>query len=196
MPITLTLRSKAWPSFIRLNPGVVGSNPTRGMDICVRLFCVQVEALRRADPPSKESYWLCIGLRNQGPTKGCTAIYEGTKVAHNWKHRSGDIRWNFKYIIWSTHSTDYEQLYILRCDVKLNVSMERSASIFRVPPAGMGFAYKRNTAKMDTSISFETSLNLYRNTRRHMPECLFNPPLLVNRRQNAINVAWVCCCCN
>jgi hypothetical protein len=34
--------------------------------------------LRRADPPSKESYRLCIGLRNwksgQGPTKGCRAI--------------------------------------------------------------------------------------------------------------------------
>jgi hypothetical protein len=28
------------------------------------LFCVQVAALRRADPPSEESYRLCIGLRN------------------------------------------------------------------------------------------------------------------------------------
>jgi hypothetical protein len=48
------------------------------MDNCVRLFCVQVEALRRADPPSKESYRLCIGLRNwksgQVPTKGRRAI--------------------------------------------------------------------------------------------------------------------------
>jgi hypothetical protein len=26
--------------FTRSNAGVVGSNPTRGMDICVRLFCV------------------------------------------------------------------------------------------------------------------------------------------------------------
>jgi hypothetical protein len=43
----------------------------------VFMFCVQVAALRRADPPSKESYRLCIGLRNlksgQGP-KGYTAI--------------------------------------------------------------------------------------------------------------------------
>jgi hypothetical protein len=36
------------------------------MDVCVCvyfvfvLFCVYVEALRRADPPSKESYRLCI----------------------------------------------------------------------------------------------------------------------------------------
>jgi hypothetical protein len=48
------------------------------MSVCVYsvfvLFCVQVAALRRADPPSKESYGLCIGLRNwkggQGPTRG------------------------------------------------------------------------------------------------------------------------------
>jgi hypothetical protein len=46
--------------------------------ILFMLFCVQIEALRRADPPSKESYRLCIRLRNwkssEGPTKGCKAI--------------------------------------------------------------------------------------------------------------------------
>jgi hypothetical protein len=53
------------------------------MDVCVRLFLsvlfyVQVAALRRADPPSKESYRLCKRLRDwksgQGPTKGCRDI--------------------------------------------------------------------------------------------------------------------------
>jgi hypothetical protein len=38
------------------------------MSVCVYsvfvLFCVQVAALRRAKPPSKEPYQLCIGLRN------------------------------------------------------------------------------------------------------------------------------------
>jgi hypothetical protein len=29
------------------------------------LFCVWVEALRWADPPSKGSYRLCIGLKNK-----------------------------------------------------------------------------------------------------------------------------------
>jgi hypothetical protein len=51
------------------------------MSVCVYsmfvLSCVQVVTLRRADPPSKEYYRLCIGLRNwksgQGP-KGCRAI--------------------------------------------------------------------------------------------------------------------------
>jgi hypothetical protein len=42
-PITVTTRSKAWTVFARLNAGIVGSNPTRGMDVCVRLFCVCVD---------------------------------------------------------------------------------------------------------------------------------------------------------
>jgi hypothetical protein len=42
------------------------------------LSCLLIAALRRADPPSKDSYRLCKRLRNwksgQGPTKGCRAI--------------------------------------------------------------------------------------------------------------------------
>jgi hypothetical protein len=63
-PIKVTARSKAWTVFARSKVGTVGSNPSRGMDVWVYsvfvLFCVQVAALRRADPPSKESYQLCI----------------------------------------------------------------------------------------------------------------------------------------
>jgi hypothetical protein len=33
--------------------------------VCLRLFCVQVAALRRADPPSKESYRLCVRNRKK-----------------------------------------------------------------------------------------------------------------------------------
>jgi hypothetical protein len=55
-------RSEARTDFSSSNTGVVGSNPTRGMDVCPRfsvLCCpVRVEVLRRADPPSKESYQL------------------------------------------------------------------------------------------------------------------------------------------
>jgi hypothetical protein len=39
-PMTVTVRSKAWDVFAHSNTGIVGSNPTRGMDVCVRLFCV------------------------------------------------------------------------------------------------------------------------------------------------------------
>jgi hypothetical protein len=56
--------SKAWTASIRSNTGIMDSNPTPGMDICVCvyylfvLFCVQVAVLRRADHSSKESYRL------------------------------------------------------------------------------------------------------------------------------------------
>jgi hypothetical protein len=40
LPITVAARCKAWTVFARSNTGVVGSNPIRGMDVCVRLLCV------------------------------------------------------------------------------------------------------------------------------------------------------------
>jgi hypothetical protein len=61
-PITLAARSKAWTVFARSNAGIVDSNPTQGMVVCVCIYSVfvlsgvQVAALWRADPPSKESY--------------------------------------------------------------------------------------------------------------------------------------------
>jgi hypothetical protein len=39
-PITVAARSKAWNVFARSNSGIVSSNPTQGMDVCLRLFCV------------------------------------------------------------------------------------------------------------------------------------------------------------
>jgi hypothetical protein len=59
MPITEAARSKAQPVSARFNAATVGSSPNRGIDVCV-----QVAALRRADPPSKEFYRLCMELRN------------------------------------------------------------------------------------------------------------------------------------
>jgi hypothetical protein len=41
-PITVGARSKARTVFARSNTEVVGSNPTPGMFVCVRLFCVDV----------------------------------------------------------------------------------------------------------------------------------------------------------
>jgi hypothetical protein len=47
-------RSKAWNVFARSQAEIVVSNPTQGVDVCLRLFCffccpVQVAALCRAD---------------------------------------------------------------------------------------------------------------------------------------------------
>jgi hypothetical protein len=66
----MAVRSKVWTVFARSDARIVGSIPTQVMDVCVCvysvfvLFCMYLAALRRADPPSKESYQLCIGLRN------------------------------------------------------------------------------------------------------------------------------------
>jgi hypothetical protein len=42
MPITVAARSKAWTVLVRSIAGIVGSNPSQGMDVCVRLLCVYV----------------------------------------------------------------------------------------------------------------------------------------------------------
>jgi hypothetical protein len=41
-PNAVAERSKTWTVFARLNTGMLGSNPTWGMDVCMRLFCVCV----------------------------------------------------------------------------------------------------------------------------------------------------------
>jgi hypothetical protein len=63
--IIVAARSKAWIAFARSKTGILGSNPTRGMGVCVRLSCICVaprvgSGLAMADSPSKESYLLCI----------------------------------------------------------------------------------------------------------------------------------------
>jgi hypothetical protein len=40
--ITVAARSKAWTVFANSNTWIVGSNPTLGVDVCMRLFCVCV----------------------------------------------------------------------------------------------------------------------------------------------------------
>jgi hypothetical protein len=73
-------RSKAWTVFARSNAEIVGSNSTRGMDVCVRLFCVCVVLCIGSglvtdwSPVQGVLPTVCIGSRNwksgQGPTKG------------------------------------------------------------------------------------------------------------------------------
>jgi hypothetical protein len=56
----MAAQSKKSSVFDRSNTGIVGSNSAWGMDVFQRSFMlccpVWVEALRQADPPSKESY--------------------------------------------------------------------------------------------------------------------------------------------
>jgi hypothetical protein len=44
-PITVAALSKAWNVFTRSIIGIVGSNPTRDMDVCPRFFCICVQGV-------------------------------------------------------------------------------------------------------------------------------------------------------
>jgi hypothetical protein len=64
-------RSKAGTVYDSSNIGIAVSNPASGMNVCPRvsvLCCpVSVEALRRADSPSKESYQNVSICRSRSP---------------------------------------------------------------------------------------------------------------------------------
>jgi hypothetical protein len=79
VPVTVAAPAKVWTIFARSNTAIVGSNPTQGMDVCVRLFCLCCSVCRQRPwdgliPSLSSPYRLCIGLRNwksgQGSTTG------------------------------------------------------------------------------------------------------------------------------
>jgi hypothetical protein len=83
LPITVAARSKAWTVFARSNPGIIGSNPTGGMDVCVCVYSVCVvlcegSGLATGWSPVHRVLPTVCRLRNwksgQGPTKGSRAI--------------------------------------------------------------------------------------------------------------------------
>jgi hypothetical protein len=71
MPVSMAERSKATTDYDRSNIGIAGSNRASGMDVCPRVsvlcYPVSVQALRRADPPSKESYENVSICRSRSP---------------------------------------------------------------------------------------------------------------------------------
>jgi hypothetical protein len=68
--ITVAARSKAWNIFARSKAGIVGSNPTQGMDVCLCLFCVCIgSGLAMGWSPVQGVPPTVLGLRNWSETK-------------------------------------------------------------------------------------------------------------------------------
>jgi hypothetical protein len=70
MTITMAAPSKAWTVFVRSNAGIVGSDSTKGMDVCVCLFCVCiVSCLAKGWSAVQGVLSTVLGLRNWSETK-------------------------------------------------------------------------------------------------------------------------------
>jgi hypothetical protein len=78
--------------FARSNTEIVGSHPTRGMDVCVRLFCVCVVLC------------ICSGLEmGRSPVQGVLPIaYYTSKLKRDAKaQQNGGSEWD----MWKRHKT-------------------------------------------------------------------------------------------
>jgi hypothetical protein len=72
-PVTVPARSKAWTVFSRSNAGIVSSNPTQGMDVCLCLFCVSIgSGFATGWSPIQGVLPTVLGLRNWSETKRFT----------------------------------------------------------------------------------------------------------------------------
>jgi hypothetical protein len=69
-PITVAARPKARTVFARSNAGIVGSNPTQGMDVCMCVYSVCVgSGLATGWSPVQGVLPTLLGLRNWSETK-------------------------------------------------------------------------------------------------------------------------------
>jgi hypothetical protein len=107
-------RSKASTVFGHSNTGIVVSNPTWGMDVCPRfsvLCCsVEVEALRRADPPSKESYQLSNRFRAQNWSYTVIIFFP---LLWMWGIKYSELGWDFtlSQVLHIYYKKSYNQLH-------------------------------------------------------------------------------------
>jgi hypothetical protein len=88
--ITAAARSVAWTIFARSNTGIVGSNPTQGMDVCLLLFSVG-SGLETCWSTIQGALPTALGLRNWSETKSFTDALR-SKWEQTWK-KDGDRQW-------------------------------------------------------------------------------------------------------
>jgi hypothetical protein len=71
MAVTAAARFKKWTVFARSNAGIVGSNPTQGMGVCLCLFCVRIGT---GWSPIQGVLPTVLGLRNWSEIKRFTDV--------------------------------------------------------------------------------------------------------------------------
>jgi hypothetical protein len=108
MSITMAIQCEVWTACARSKTGVVGSNLTWGMDVCVRLFCVCVVLCVRTG--------LATGW---SPVQGVLPTVYRIKKLKNWSrfkglesHRRGKKQFHKEYEIGRTWSRPVR--YLLR----------------------------------------------------------------------------------
>jgi hypothetical protein len=91
LPIAVATPSAAWNVFARSNTGIVGSNPTRGMD--VRVYCVFVlsSSLPTGWSPIQKFLPTLI-LRNWSETKRFTDALMLQVEQHEWQNEEEEVR--------------------------------------------------------------------------------------------------------
>jgi hypothetical protein len=92
-PVTVASRSKTWTVFARSKSGIVGSNPTLGMDVCLRLFCVCIcSGLVTGWYLIQGVLPTVLGLRNWSETKRFTDAL-CSKVGATGKREREWVQW-------------------------------------------------------------------------------------------------------
>jgi hypothetical protein len=107
LPIKVAARSKGCTLFARSNSGIVGSNLTHGMDVCVRLFCLCVI--------------LCVG---SGLVTGCSLVQRVLPTVYRTKKLKTRPRCNKRAaeLQRDRYSIDFQLFLALRCSL-LTVSI-------------------------------------------------------------------------
>jgi hypothetical protein len=75
--MTVAARSKAWTVFARSNAGIVGLNPTRGMDVYVCLFSACVVLCIKGLIPRSRSHTDCAWLKK---LKKAVKVHKGFRA--------------------------------------------------------------------------------------------------------------------
>jgi hypothetical protein len=130
--ITVAARSKAWTVFAPANAGIVGSNTTQDMDICVCLFCVCIgRGLAKGWSPIQGVLPTVLGLRNWSETKRFTNAL-CSKVGATWKREKE--RTVYVGMHWNRSSVNSYAVFLHYALITFHRSVLINISFWKVSP--------------------------------------------------------------